>query len=108
MPQGIEYIPLLLALVNIAVSIPLVMRKVRPNLFYGFRTRKTLSDPNIWYEANAVGGQALITASTIAALCWPFLMAFLGREIATFVNLGIVVATTTVALIYSLFKLRQL
>ena len=42
--------------VLIAISIPLIMRKVPPNSFYGCRTRKTLSDPKIWYEANYSGG----------------------------------------------------
>jgi uncharacterized membrane protein len=32
------------------------MRKVPPNSFYGCRTRKTLSDPKIWYEANHFSG----------------------------------------------------
>ncbi|HBB87852.1 MAG TPA: hypothetical protein DC047_09575 [Blastocatellia bacterium] len=43
-------------LVLIGISIPLILRKVPPNSFYGCRTRKTLSDPNIWYEANHVSG----------------------------------------------------
>lgn len=43
-------------LVLIGISIPLIMRKVPPNSFYGCRTRKTLSDPKIWYEANHVSG----------------------------------------------------
>lgn len=43
-------------LVLIGISIPLIMRKVPPNSFYGCRTRKALSDPKIWYEANHVSG----------------------------------------------------
>jgi uncharacterized membrane protein len=43
-------------LVLIGISIPLIMRKVPPNSFYGCRTRKTLSDPKIWYEANHISG----------------------------------------------------
>jgi uncharacterized membrane protein len=42
--------------VLIGISIPLIIRKVPPNSFYGCRTRKTLSDPRIWYEANHNGG----------------------------------------------------
>jgi uncharacterized membrane protein len=36
----------------VAVSIPLIRRKVGPNIIYGVRTRKTLSDDKLWYEAN--------------------------------------------------------
>ncbi len=36
----------------IGLSLPLVYGKVPPNRWYGFRVRRTLSDPNIWYPAN--------------------------------------------------------
>ena len=35
------------------LSIPLLLNKVPPNPWYGFRTRLTLSDPRIWYPVNA-------------------------------------------------------
>ncbi|MBX3300485.1 MAG: SdpI family protein [Acidobacteria bacterium] len=41
----------------VALGIPLVYDKVPPNAFYGFRTRKTLSDENIWYAVNRVTGR---------------------------------------------------
>lgn len=44
-------------LVLAAISIPLIRRKIPPNYFYGCRTRKTLSDPKIWYEANHISGK---------------------------------------------------
>ncbi len=34
------------------VSIPLIGKRIAPNFFYGVRTRKTLSDKKLWYEAN--------------------------------------------------------
>ena len=48
---------------GIPVSLPLIFRKVRPNKLYGVRTNKTLSDENIWYEANAYFGKDLLRAS---------------------------------------------
>ena len=59
----------LLAVFNIAISVPLILRKVPPNLLYGFRTRKTMSDPRIWYAANALGGKNLVVASMVTILC---------------------------------------
>ncbi len=41
----------------IVSSIPMMLRMVPPNPIYGFRTRKTMSDPEIWYEMNAYGGR---------------------------------------------------
>ncbi len=56
------------------LSVPLILGRVPPNHHYGFRTRKTLSDSKIWYEANRLSGHdllvagAVITASSLAML----------------------------------------
>jgi uncharacterized membrane protein len=52
-------------LILIGISIPLIMRKVPPNSFYGCRTRKTLSDPKIWYEANHISGKDFCIAGLV-------------------------------------------
>ncbi len=52
----------------VLVSIPLVLRKVRPNPVYGYRTRATLTDEALWYEANAYFGRRFIAASLVSAL----------------------------------------
>jgi uncharacterized membrane protein len=46
----------------IALSIPLIKRRVAPNSWYGFRVRQTLEDPTVWYEANAYSGNCLLWA----------------------------------------------
>ncbi|HXH71204.1 MAG TPA: SdpI family protein [Mariprofundaceae bacterium] len=56
------------SLLFIALALPLVRRKVPPNVIYGFRTRATLGDKTIWYEANAHMGRGLIAASLCSAL----------------------------------------
>ncbi|HPA50370.1 MAG TPA: SdpI family protein [Thermoanaerobaculia bacterium] len=58
---------------SILISIPLVLRKIGPNVVYGYRTRATLSDPALWYEANALFGRRLIAACTVSALAALFL-----------------------------------
>lgn len=61
------YLPLLMIL----VSVPMVMRRLPPNALYGFRTPKTLSNPQIWYEANRRAGVNLIVAAILTMLlCW--------------------------------------
>lgn len=47
------------------VSIPLVLGIVPRNRYYGFRTRKTLTDDKIWYEANRFGGWAILVSCCI-------------------------------------------
>ena len=57
----------------VLISIPLVLRKIGPNVVYGYRSRATLSDPALWYEANALFGRRLIAASLVSALAALFL-----------------------------------
>ena len=66
-----------MGLLFIGLSIPLLLNKVPPNLWYGFRTRLTLSDPQIWYPVNAWGAKCsrLLSGSTLTisietALWW--------------------------------------
>jgi len=35
-----------------AISIPLILRKIKPNGLYGFRVKQTLEDPALWYAVN--------------------------------------------------------
>lgn len=49
------------------IAIPLILRKVRRNAVYGFRTRSTLSDDAVWYAANAHFGWGLFLASIVSA-----------------------------------------
>ena len=42
------------------VSVPLMMGKIPPNGLYGFRVRKTMEHPEIWYPVNKYGGERLL------------------------------------------------
>jgi hypothetical protein len=66
-PQGVEYVAPLLALITIAISIPLVLCKVPPNVIYGVRTRKTLSDPRSGMKQTTAAGWR---SSLLAWLRW--------------------------------------
>ena len=57
----------------VLLSIPLVLRKVRPTVVYGYRTRATLSDETLWYEANAYFGSRFIVACVVSAVAAVFL-----------------------------------
>ena len=54
------------ALLFVILAIPLMLRKVPRNVLYGYRTRKTLTDDAIWYDANAHFGRGLFVASIIS------------------------------------------
>lgn len=69
-----------LGIMFIAISIPLILDRVPPNSTYGFRTAKTLSDPQIWYAANRVAGHDLLIAGLVIAL-GSVAMLFLGQRL---------------------------
>ncbi|MGA8221363.1 MAG: SdpI family protein [Candidatus Acidiferrales bacterium] len=52
----------------VVFGLPMALGLVPPNRFYGFRTRKTLSSPEVWYPANQVCGWAMVVAGTVAIL----------------------------------------
>jgi len=62
-------------LLTASLAVPLMRRKVGPNALYGFRVRRTLEDPKVWYDANAFAGRCLFyvgigTGLACLALYW--------------------------------------
>ena len=107
-PIAIEYAAPVLALVNIGISVPLLLKKIPPNRFYGFRTRKTLSDRGIWYEANFKGAVNLILASLVAMVLAVVVSDALDPVIAPHVNIFILVIAVSVAMVISLIQVKNL
>ena len=99
-----------LSLVLILVAIPLALRKVPPNLVYGFRTRATMGDEDVWYEANAYFGRSLIVACLGGALAaWAlYVLRPLPPDLFLPVSLVVLVAPTLVAAIATARFVRTL
>ncbi len=55
-------------LLFLALAAPMTLGLVPPNRFYGMRTDKTLSSPEIWFPANRAAGWFMVAAAAIA-LC---------------------------------------
>ena len=66
-PAGYEWL-LALCVIVALTSLPLALRLVPPNSFYGFRTRFTRSSREVWYAANAFTGCTMLAASALSAL----------------------------------------
>jgi uncharacterized membrane protein len=47
------------------LGIPLWLRKVRPNRFYGVRTSVTLGEARAWYEINAAAGRDMVVIGVL-------------------------------------------
>src|SRR6202022_582188 len=57
-----------LPLFFLVLGIPLALRVVPQNKFYGFRTSATFSSPDTWYQINFATGLALVAAGVMAGL----------------------------------------
>jgi uncharacterized membrane protein len=65
---GITLIFVATGLAIAAIALPLWAGRVPPNRWYGFRTRKTLKNSQVWYWANAYGGRLMVGSGIITAL----------------------------------------
>lgn len=57
----------------ILVSIPLILRWVPQNRFYGFRIASTLRNKSVWYDANALSGRHFL-ALGLLLICLEFVV----------------------------------
>jgi len=58
----------LTGLLLIAVSVPMMLRRVPPNDVYGLRVPATLQDEQVWYDANAASGRDMVLFGVIVVL----------------------------------------
>jgi hypothetical protein len=65
------------SLLVVALCIPLILRKVRRNPWYGLRTSRTMNGtPEEWYAANRVAGRVML-ACGLASAAADVVLAFL-------------------------------
>jgi uncharacterized membrane protein len=99
-----------LGLLYIVLSIPMIQRRVRRNPWYGFRTRKTLSNDRIWYAANEHSGRMLFFTGLVtlfsAILMTP--LGFFSQETYALVCTIVMVATLVYTTYLSFKYLRRL
>lgn len=98
------------AVVLMLVALPLALRKIPRNVAYGFRTRATLANDEIWYAANAHFGRGLIVATLcglIAAYIVDRLRPF-PPDIFLPVSVGLLLAPSLVAAIATARYVRGL
>jgi uncharacterized membrane protein len=58
------------------LSIPMILGKIPPNGLYGFRVKKTMENPHIWYKVNTYSGKWLLGVGlvmTLAAVVFSFI-----------------------------------
>jgi len=70
-----------------ALSLPLIARKVGPNAWYGFRVRRTLDNPNVWYPVNAFAGKLLLCLGLGTSVTAALLYLVPGLRLALYASL---------------------
>lgn len=89
--------------VLILLGLPLYFRKVPPNRFYGFRTRRTLADSEVWDAVNRVtGGWMVLTGAVTAGVATWAQRAGFNAPTAAGLNLTTFVGGMAIMLIHSL------
>jgi uncharacterized membrane protein len=95
--------PFLVACAVIAgVSVPLILKAVPPNRWYGIRTAQTMSNSRLWFRANRFAGWAFLAASGVSAAAFVLVPA-----VASAYGALVLVVPLGVALGLSLAYLRR-
>jgi hypothetical protein len=92
------------------LSVPLILGKIPPNGLYGFRVRKTMEHPEIWYPVNQYAGKWFFTAgiSIIASAILLIFIPGIPLEMYSLAVLAAFVIIFTGALIASFRFLNRL
>lgn len=97
-------------LLFIVLGIPLYLKKIGPNGFYGFRTNKTLSDPEIWHAVNRIGGIDMCIAGSLIILGSLLFKIFLNSydpSILAYANLALLIGAVTAVIVHFIIVLRR-
>jgi len=90
------------------ISVPLILRWIGPNLFYGFRVRATLKNPDVWFDVNAYAGWWLLAAGLtglVASIAFA-LVPGISLDQYALGSLGVVGAVLVVGVVFSIRYLR--
>lgn len=96
-------------LLYIALAVPLVRRKVKPNHFYGFRTEQAFSSDDVWYAINEYSARQMLRVGAVLIAAVPALNAAGLDEVPfTLVMTGILLGGTVFMTVRSLIHLKTL
>ena len=104
-------------LLIIGLGIPLVLEKIKPNMWYGFRTKKTLSDEKIWYPANKYAGKVMILTGIFIGIVSAAILLLItlkpdlvswSQDVHVIVGLAVSLVPILLMVVVSLLHLRKL
>ena len=92
------------------LSIPMILKRIKPNGLYGFRVKQTLENPDIWYPVNSYSGKWLL-ATGIFQICAAIMLYFIpaiSLDQYSLAVLGIFVLAFAIGLVYSIRYMKSL
>jgi len=94
----------------VGISIPLIQGRVPPNHGYGFRIRRTLEDPKLWYPANSYSGWWLFGVGVAEGVVATALYFVPDLHVALYASIvgGVVVVGLMIGLIQCFRYIHQL
>jgi hypothetical protein len=92
------------------LAVPLIKRKVPPNIWYGFRVKATLENEAIWYPVNEYTGWWLLGIGLMTVVVAVVAFFTTAANVGVYASIvgGAVVGSLTVAVLKSFLYLRQL
>jgi uncharacterized membrane protein len=105
------FIGIVMPLIMAALAVPLIFDLIPPNDYYGLRTPKSMSSPEVWYAANRASGIYLLLASVASLVISKLIKdraAHLDAATLVFRMAMIFAACMLAALLASFLKLRSM
>ena len=98
--NSIFLIYLAVGIICIAISIPLIKRKIKINNWYGVRLPQTMKNEEIWYEVNEKSGKHLFAFGTI--IIFFSILFYIGNffsSIVSFVIMTVLILVGTIIIV---------
>ena len=92
------------------LSLPMIANKIKPNPFYGYRVKRTLENPQIWYQVNQYAGKQLFAAGVLITLfsIGTAVLPGMNLQIYSLINAAVNLGLITIAVIRSTRYLNSL
>jgi hypothetical protein len=92
------------------LSIPLMRRKIPPNGLYGFRTPKTINNPELWYLVNAYSARRMFWTAIgfVAAAVGLYFLPGIGLDEYAMSCLGVFSLGMVITIVQTVNYLRSL
>ncbi len=98
-------------ILEIIIGTPLLFEKIKQNYFYGLRTKKTLNNEKVWYNANKFFGREAIFDGVLLTIVSFFVFIYrydFGVNFVTIIGIMFLIVPLFISIARSYYFLRNL